>query len=160
MTGRNIQTDQVVEPAEVTPMEPPPRPWKPGAHPEYTCFRIRVLVAETGEAIWSDHELEGPEDEAVLSNLLSGGLRQAAYALFTEAMRKEAMYTVLLKLQNDPDFEQRVARTTDPAEVEKIEREIAFVLGQTLLGEIQKNSLAVSREILESIRTQAGAKPG
>lgn len=160
MKGRSVDGDQVVEPTTEKELEPPPRPWKPGKHPDYACFRLRVFVAETGDAVWSDHELEGPEDEAVLPNLLSGGLRQAAYALFTEAMRKEAMYTVLLKLQNDPSFEKRLATTTDQAEVEKIEREIALVMGQTLLGEIQKNSHAVVREILESIRVTAGAKPG
>lgn len=159
MKGHQVDVDQVVEPAEEKELVPPPRPWKPGKHAEYACFRIRVYVAETGDATWSDHELEGPEDEAVLPNLLSGGLRQAAYALFTEAMRKEAMYTVLLKLQNDPGFERRLVQATDTAEIEKIEREIALVMGQTLLGEVQKNSHAVVREILENIKLTAGAVP-
>lgn len=160
MRGRQVGSDQVVETTKEKDLEPPPRPWKPGKHIDYTCFRLRVYVAETGDATWSDHELEGPEDEAVLPNLLSGGLRQAAYALFTEAMRKEAMYTVLLKLQNDTTFEKRLIRATGPEEITKIEREIALVMSQTLIGEIQKNAHAVAREILELVKIQAGAKPG
>jgi hypothetical protein len=160
MTGILVEEDQIVDPAKPETMQPPERPWEVGKHENYACFRLRVLVAETGDAVWSDHELETPEDEAVLPNLLSGGLRQAAYALFTEAMRKEAMYTILLKLQNDPDFSRKALTVTEPSEIEKVEREIAYVMAQTLLGEIKTNAHAVAREALEQVKLTAGAKPG
>lgn len=159
MTGRAIDEDQIVDPAKAQAMQAPPRPWEVGKHKDYSCFRIRVLVAEAGDVVWSDHELEAPEDEKVLHNLLSGGLRQAAYALFTEGMRKEAMYTILLKLQNDPTFEKKVVEATSISEIEKIEREIAYVVANTLTGELQKNAHAIAREALESVKLAAGAEP-
>lgn len=149
---------EIVDPAEKTPLTPPDRPWKPGAHPEYKCFRLRVLVAETAENVFSDHEPESEEDREALQKFQSGGLRQASYALFTEALRKEAMYTVLLKLTNDPEFERRLSQATPDQQVQ-IEQEIGMVLAQTLVGEIRKNATACAREAIEHIRLTAGAKP-
>lgn len=149
---------EIVDPAQKTPLTPPDRPWKPGSHPEYKCFRLRVLVAETAENVFSDHEPETPEDEAALLAFQSGGLRQASYALFTEGMRKEAMYTILLKLTNDPEFERRIAQAT-PEQQLQLEQEIGMVVAQTLVGEIRKNATACAREAIEHIRRTAGAKP-
>ena len=149
---------EIVDPTERTPLTPPDRPWKPGVHPGYKCFRLRVLVAETAENVFSDHEPEGPEDEAAFQSFSTGGLRQASYALFTEGMRKEAMYTTLLKLTNDPEFERRIAQAT-PEQQLQIEQEIGRVVAQTLVGEIQKNATACAREAIEHIRLTAGAKP-
>lgn len=161
-------TVEILEPETVQePLRPPKRPWTPGDHAgdaqtgavAYKCFRLRVLVAETGDNVYSDHEPEGPEDEEALQSFTSGGLRQASYALFTEAMRKEALYTILLKLQNDPEFEKRVAQAT-PEQQEQIEREIALVVAQTLTGEIQNNMIACTREAIEGIRQQAAVMQG
>lgn len=149
---------EIVDPAEAKPLSPPDRPWKPGVNPEYKCFRLRVLVAETADNVFSDHEPETDEDESAFQHFQSGGLRQAAYALFTEGMRKEAMYTILLKLTNDPTFERRLAQAT-PEQQLQIEQEIGLVVAQTLVGEIQKNAAACAREALEHIRRTAGAKP-
>ena len=151
-------TFDFVEPAEKRiPLRPPDRPWKPGVH-DYKCFRIRVFVAETGDAVWSDHEPESPEDEAVFEYMISGGLRQASYALFTEALRKETVYTVLLKLQNDPEYKGKLeAAASDPKKREEMEEQIATAVGKAFLDGIRKNGLAIAREAIEGILIQAGA---
>jgi hypothetical protein len=149
---------EILEPGMEVPLQAPARPWKPGENGDYTCFRIRVLIAETADMVFSDHEPEEEVDSQTAMKLPSGGLRQTSYALFTEAMRKEALYEVLLKLQNDPQFERRVAQA-DPTEQERIEREIGLVVMETLIREIQKNAQATVREALEYIRRSAGAQP-
>jgi len=87
---------------------PPSFPWKKGHNDEYSKFSLEVQICQcvTGE-IWSVHDWGTPEDEEVASGLYSGGQEQIVFALFTEAVRREAFLEVLIEQSRTGDFLER-----------------------------------------------------
>lgn len=134
----------------------PERPWKKGKNETYTCFNVTVRVAETQGNVFSDHELESQEDHQISSELSSGGLRQAAYALLTEALRKEALYTVLLKLQDSPTYLELYLKSDSDSKL-KMESELGNAIAHYVVQNVNINVIALVRECFENIALTAGA---
>lgn len=137
-------------------LQVPERPWKKGLNEDYKCFSIRVLVAETESYVFSDHDLETPEDHQVVAELRSGGLRQSAFALLIEGLRKEAMYTTLLQLQQNPQYVDSYLRSSSDQKLE-IEKSLATIISQTVVDHLKINATSIARECLEYIGLSSGA---
>ena len=136
----------------------PERPWKKGDQDEYTCFNITVRVAETLENVFSDHELEDEEDQKNVMKMMSCGLRQASYALLTEALRSEVKYTSLLKLQGSPDYILDYLKADSPTKL-TIESTMANAIAQSIVDNVQINMIAIVRECFEVLAMSSGATP-
>lgn len=94
---------------------PPPLPWGTGkteSTPEQAGFEslaIEVGVAvDDLQQIFSYHTLKSDEDEEVALGWPGGGQQYIAYALLTEATRREAILAVLVNMSNDGDFLAKV----------------------------------------------------
>ena len=94
---------------------PPPAPWKTGRteptkdQAGYEALAIEVHVAmDDLKQIHSYHNLVTPEDQAVAMSWPGGGQEHIAYALLTEATRREAILAVLVNMTNDTEFLARV----------------------------------------------------
>lgn len=100
-------------------------PWVKGRHQDYTAFVIEVHVHQdrTGN-LRSFHCLQGTEDEVAASTLpgSSGGMEEGALALLTEAGRAESLLQVLVKLTNEPEFQQKLLSDgeVDPGLIENL----------------------------------------
>lgn len=141
---------------KTNPVKVPQRPWKKGDQGDYTSFNITVRVAETQENVFSDHELESQEDHLIAKELRSGGLRQSAYALMTESIRKEILYTILVKLQDSPEHLKKYFEST-PATKLQLESEMGNTIAQYFIQNVNINMIALVRECFENVALSSGA---
>lgn len=83
----------------------PKRPWERGRHEEYACASLEVkIVEDTLGWVFSEHQFLSGKDEAVAGSMRNGGLKQIAYALMTEALRREAYLCLLVEMSKHPDM--------------------------------------------------------
>lgn len=133
---------------------PPPTPWTKGSHEAYSAFSLTVDVCQDEfDRVWSSHCYETPEDEAVALQLKSGGAPQVAYALLTEAMRREAFVLTLVRMSKDPDFIQTYKTASD--EVKRgMEADLGIAARQIMANTMSKMVAGVGREILSMVASE------
>ena len=79
--------------------KPPPRPWRRGIHPDHKVLHLLVRVVENSYGwTFSESVFEDPGDEEIAARMSSGGHRQIAFALLTEACRREVFLQVLMQM--------------------------------------------------------------
>jgi hypothetical protein len=84
---------------------PPPQPWVKGVQPGYRCFHATVEVCQDDENnVYSSHYLSEDEDAHICDSLGSKGLEQLGFGLLTEALRREALIEMLIRLSADETF--------------------------------------------------------
>lgn len=70
--------------------------------------------------VYSQHEPQSEGDRELLMSWPGGGQEHVAFALLSEAAKREALFSMLLNMSNKPDFIARLEGMTDE------EREAAF----------------------------------
>lgn len=132
-------------------MKIPKLPWTQGRYDEYCIFEILVQVCamttEDNRSVLSVHTLN-EESQELSRGLPSGGHEQIAFALLTEALRREAFLELLVLRQNNPD-----ALDDDD---ESLEKKIQECVIKTLTPTIQNMVPAISKEILAMFRSNTG----
>ena len=68
----------------------------------------------------------------------------------TESLRKESLYTVLLKIQNDPTYFEKYVRGDAESKL-KMEKEMATAVSQAVVDNLRTNATSLVRECLENI---------
>lgn len=110
-------------------MPAPPYPWKKGQHADYTCFVVEVEIAvDSYGTSWSNHKLQSQDDHDLVSAMKSGGMEHVAHALMSEAVKREAILEVLLKVSNDPEFQERVLDGALEAQEALVEQTSAAII--------------------------------
>lgn len=86
------------------PELPPSPPWTPGRKADHTVIRLMVdLLRMDDGRVFSDLSLE-PEQLQLMAQWPNGGLAESGYALLVEAVRREAIFGILLQQSQDPTF--------------------------------------------------------
>jgi len=107
-------------------------------------MEVRVVTDGQGDT-WSEHELQGPEDEQVTATLNSGGIEQAAHALLCEAIKRETLLSILVKAAHDPVFKEEI-RDSDPETVKRLSDGVV----NAILGTFQQAILHLGPEAAQS----------
>jgi hypothetical protein len=85
--------------------QPPPRPWKKGKHPDHEVVEIVIEICRDEHGrVFSSHRPLEESDEEVALGWPSGGMEQTAFALLTEAVRREAVLQVLVLASHKPEL--------------------------------------------------------
>jgi len=133
-------------------MPAPVYPWKKGKNPDYSCFVLEVEVAIDAQGVmWSSHRLQGAEDVEVAEDLPNQGLEQAADALMSESIKKEAIIEVILKMSNDPEFGSKL-KSEDPTVVETLVEEISAAMAAVFTKAVRAVAPESARRALEMVR--------
>lgn len=132
-------------------MPSPKYPWKKGKHDEYTCFVVEVEVAVDQAGVpWSAHRLQDQQDHDLTRDMPSGGLEYVAYALVQEAVKREALLQVLLKVSNDSEFKGNLlnSQETPAALVE----EVTVAMMEVIKSATRELAPAAARAALDMVR--------
>lgn len=125
--------------------------WVKGTHPDHVLFVIEVLVRKDHQGRLSSRgRLQDENDRKVAEALSSGGMAEGGWALLAEAARTEATLQLLVRLSNEPGFQETLmggAESVEPL-LEKLTRDTLDLM-QRELREILPQ---VAREVTETIR--------
>ncbi len=136
-------------------IEAPSYPWKKGKQEDYTCFVLEVEVCQDKEGdLWCHHGPQSSEDEAIAKGMKSGGLEQAAHALVAEAIKRESLLQLLVRMTNDPAIVAKIQKNI-PKEMEDLSEEIVRDMLRTFQEALGKLGPPSAQAALSSIR-QAG----
>jgi len=128
--------------------KPPPLPWPSGKNEGYSAFTLEVHICQDEtNRVWSFHDFQTPEDQATSLTFSHGGAQQVAYALLTEAYRRECFVTALAEMSHNSTFLDDYRKST-PEEKEALEFRIAGVAQEVMRRTLAKMSTGVPREIL------------
>ena len=129
--------------------QPPPRPWKKGVHQTYKALVLEVHVCqdETGR-VWSSNSFQGSEDEQTALKMPQGGTEQVAYALLTEALRREVFVDALVHLSRDPQFLVHYV-AGDPETREEMEEHLTRAAREVMFTTMEKMGTAPAKEVLD-----------
>ena len=94
--------------------------------PSAIVLEVHMFLTETGD-VRSFHKFRSSEDEQTASKWPTHGQGQIAHALLTEAVRREAYLSTLVKLTGQPDFLKAYMEAP-----EEKKREIEEVLGKEI----------------------------
>lgn len=134
------------------PTSPPPHPWE--KRKGYACVDLRVRLVETPEGwVFSEHDFATPEDEKTV--LAQGGHKQIAYALTTEALRRETFVCLLVAMSREPRVLEWYAKG-DESYRQSIENQVSNAALATLMGLAQKMLPGISKEVIHMALSQKG----
>ena len=136
---------------------PPSFPWIAGVQKDYTMVRIEVQICQLNNGdVYVGHQPLTEEDEKTLIQMPSYGQEQISYALSLEGLRREAYIQLLLKLQDDPEYLNRL-KNMDP-ETKTLEiTELSDILIDFMEKTISKLAPFAVEEIIEMLSNQEGA---
>ena len=124
--------------------QPPKRPWTKGTHEDHEVLHLVVEVCQDSQGrVFSAHRPEEQDDSDMALSWKSGGLEQAAFALLTEAVRREASLQAIM-LKSKPDLFTRLEEA-DGDEREKLVED----LRKRLEFQLQEVITRMSREAVE-----------
>ena len=115
---------------------PPPGPWQKGQHTDYGLAVAEVIVIrdEVGR-VYSKHQLQDAADVAVVQAWPSCGTEQMAFALLTEATRREAMLQMLI-LESKSEEQFKLLRKMSPearlAKFEEMGKQLRLQMNKTI----------------------------
>ena len=129
--------------------EPPPRPWKKGEQEDYKALVVEIHVCQdsTGR-VWSSNSFQDLVDEETAQGMPQGGSQQIAYALLTEAYRREVFVDALVHLSRDPQFLVHYV-AGDPETRLEMEEHLAQTAREIMAVTLEKMGFAAAREVLE-----------
>ena len=103
-----------------------------GTH-DVIVIEVEICRDEFGR-VYSAHNLQGEGDGTVSMTWPGGGQREVAHALLTEALRREAVVSVLVRLTQDEEYLAKLQAMTEEerdAEVEKLGTALLKSVGGT-----------------------------
>lgn len=136
-------------------MPSPPYPWLKGKHDDYTAFVVEVEIAVDQYGVpWSNHKLQNQSDHDITSQMKSGGMEHVAHALVSEAVKREALLEVLIRLSNDPEFKGRLQDPAPEAQENLVNEASAAIIEvfRRAAGELAPEA---ARAALAMIRSEA-----
>lgn len=135
-------------------MAAPPYPWLKGQHAEYTAFVVEVEIAVDQFGVpWSNHKLQDQTDYDLTSKMKSGGMEHVAHALVSEAVKREALLEVLMKLSNNPEFQERIYDTAPEAQ-ELLVKEASAAIIEVFKRAAGELAPAAARAALDMVRSE------
>ena len=134
---------------------PPPLPWPVGVHPEYTATTLEVHLCEdpTGR-VWSYHTFASSEAEQASCQLRHHGVQQIAYALLTEAYRREAFVVALTELSRNPQMLEDY-RNGDASARAHLETLVGTSAQEVMRRTLERMGSDIPREVL-AMMSEAG----
>jgi hypothetical protein len=125
--------------------QPPPQPWVKGKHDDHDIAIVEVYVCQTREGlVFSVHQPQERGDQGVLMTWPSGGQRQVAQALLTEALRREAVVGLLVRLSQDPQYLERLDAMTGAQYDAELE-----LLAKAMLETAQRSGHSIAKDIVK-----------
>ena len=127
---------------------------KTGQYDGKTVVNLMVSICDLGNGgVQSAHDFATSEDADLASKMDSGGARQIAYALFSEALLREVYLDIIIQLKGDPGFME-----TYKAASEDDRRNIEDILGEKARRIMDRNlarmAPVAAREVLEMLSNQ------
>lgn len=106
----------------------PAQPWLRGKHDTHSMAVISIEICrdEFGR-VFSAHSPQEASDQETLMSWPGGGQQEMAFAMFTEAVRREALLSVLVLMSNRPNYQKQVQEATEK-ELEVMRSEVRGVL--------------------------------
>jgi len=132
--------------------QPPSRPWTKGKHENHEVVHILLEVCQDRQGrVFSAHRPAERADEELALSWRSGGMEQTAFALLTEAARREAVLEILLLASNKPDLFKRLQEAEGEEReslITDLTRRLEFQLQETITklseGAVEEALLAIS----------------
>jgi hypothetical protein len=112
------------------------------------------VVEDKDGWVFSEHDFVSPVDAGNAAKMRNGGVKQIAYALTTESLRREAFLCLLVEMSARPDALERYRGGDDDYKAE-FERHVAGSALATLMGIAQKALPDIAREVLHMAMKQA-----
>jgi len=131
--------------------QPPEELLQEGPAENVVSLEIRVCLDAAG-CIWSIHRFASPEDAAKAQGWASGGTRQIAHALMTEALRRETFVCALVEMSRDPDFLAKFL--DDPQNQGVIEKALGGSAVEVIRSTAVRMAEGVARETLNMLISQ------
>lgn len=130
---------------------PPERPWVTGQHPEYTAFNLVVSVCQDRLGrVYSGHDFQSPKDAAAALALPQAGVKQVAYGLLVEAVRRELFVEILIALSTSNGYLEGWAGATEETR-RQIERDLGATASLVMSRVIEKMAPECAREVLSML---------
>lgn len=134
-------------------MPSPPYPWEKGQHKDYTAFVVEVEIAvDRFNVPWSNHRLQDQVDHDLTSQMKSGGMEYVAHALVSEAVKREAILEILIKMSNDAEFQGRVLDDAPEAQ-EILVKEMAAAIIEVFRRAAGELAPEAARAALDMVRS-------
>lgn len=128
--------------------KPPPAPWEVGVQEKYTATSLTVSICQDQfDRVWSGHHFSSPEAEEAALALPQGGVKQIAFGLLVEALRRELFVEILVALSQNGDYIAKWS-SAEAATQRNIEREIGATAQQVMSRTIEKMAPDCAREVL------------
>ena len=121
---------------------------------EPVVIEVRITVDEF-DRVDSVHEFQTPEDEKRSQGWKNGGVQQIAHALLTEATRREAFATALVRMTQEPDLLKTYTEATDADKV-LIEKQLAAAIQIIVHRTLGKMGHHIAKEVLEMMVQSSG----
>lgn len=125
--------------------------WPKGKHPTYDAFVIEVGVRKDHDGTQRSYrKLQDAQDVKVIEGMLpSRGLEEGSFALLSETVRTEGMLQLLVKISNEPELQQKLAKA-EKAPQELIEKLSEVTLKQLTLS-LEKIVPGLVQETVEQV---------
>ena len=138
--------------------QPPPMPWEKGNHRLYSMAKLELEVCrdEFGR-VFSFHRLADETDKATVMEWPAGGQEQIAFALLTEATRREAILGLLLRMTKEPDFIARFEAATEEEQAVLLS-ELADILRVQMNRTVTRLASVVVSEAVQMVRRETAPK--
>ena len=132
-------------------MKAPSHPWVKGTHEEYTAVVLEVEVCQDKHGrVWSRHDFQSQEDAETAQGMPQAGIQQMAFALLTEAIRRESFVDLMVEMSKGTGFEDRY-RKASPEQREAMVMEMATSTIKAMNGSLRKMALGVTQETLAMV---------
>jgi len=109
-------------------------------------MEVEVCQDQYGR-VWSRHDFQGQADAETAQGMPQSGIQQVAFALLTEAIRRESYVDLIVEIGKDPGFEKRYRGAT-PEQREAIVLDLAGSTIKIVNGSLRKMALGITQEIL------------
>jgi hypothetical protein len=109
-------------------------------------LEVRICQDKFGQ-LFSIHDFQSPKDRERSQKWKGGGVRQIAHALLTEAARREAYTTALVRLTQEPDFLDTYDQASDETKT-TMERQLAQAVQVIIHRTLGKMGPDIAKEIL------------
>lgn len=139
-------------------MNPPKQLWQKGRHDGYETAVLEVRICKDAQnQLWSVHNWQSREDEALSHSWPEGGAKQVAHALLTEALRREVYALVLGELTRDQEMISKYSQA-DAAGKAEIEKRLEQSLPRMVLRMTEKMGPGLVQEILAMVEKASASK--
>lgn len=141
------------EPALSDSSTPPSHPWRED-DPTYRLTQLLVKVIETDKGwVFSEHDYASEQDARTASEMRGHGVKQIAYALTTEAFRREGFLCLLAEMTKHADVLKWYTEGDDGFRTRFEERLTGAALA-TIMGLAQKMLPEITREVIAMALSQ------